>query len=68
VIKALLSNGTVILGLSAMNVERLKAGDPIKFDGRPLGFPGDVGIVYGETELAILHDLQEAEGGVETKQ
>lgn len=67
-IKAKLNNGTVILGLSALNVEKLKLGFPIHFDGRPLGFAGDVGIVYGETELEILHDLQKAEGHVETQQ
>lgn len=67
-IKAKLSNGAIILGLSALNIERLKADSPIKFDGRPLGFPGDVFIVYGETEVAILHELNLAEGRVETKQ
>jgi hypothetical protein len=67
-IKAKLNDGTVILGLSEENIKRLKEGQPIKFDGRPLGFPGTVGIVYGETEIAILHDLQQAEGGAETRQ
>jgi hypothetical protein len=69
VIKAKLSNGNVILGLSKENITRLTAGHPMKFDARPLGFPGTIFIVYGETELAILHDLQEAEGQTqETRQ
>jgi len=65
-IKAKLSNDDVIiLGLSKENVTRLTAGSPIKFDARPLGFPGTIFIVYGETELAILHELQQAEGQTE---
>lgn len=67
-IKVKLSNGMIILGLSEENIQRLKKGQPIRFDGRPMGFPGDVGIVYGETELAILHELQESHGGAETQQ
>lgn len=67
-IKARLDNGMVILGLSEINIQKLKEGFPIKFDGRPLGFPGDVGIVYGETEIAILHDLQKSAGRPETQQ
>lgn len=56
-IKAKLSNGMLILGLSRINVIRLMGGLPIKFDGRPFGFPGDVGIVFGETEDAIAKEL-----------
>ncbi len=61
-IKARLSNGTLILGLSAVNLERLKANEPILFDGRPFGFSGNIGIVYGETEEAITRDLLRASG------
>jgi hypothetical protein len=68
VIKALLSNGAIVLGLSEMNVRELKKGRPIRFDGRPMGFQGTVFICYGETEVAILHELQQAEGRAETKQ
>jgi hypothetical protein len=69
VIKAWLTNGNVILGLSKENITRLVAGSPMKFDARPLGFPGTISIVYVETELAILHELQEAEGlAQETRQ
>jgi hypothetical protein len=61
-IKAQLSNGAVLLGLSFMNVEKLKQGKPIKFDGRSFGFPGDVIIVYGETEEAIAKEILGATG------
>lgn len=64
-IKAKLSNGTLILGLTAENVMRMKEGKPIKFDGRPFGYPGTIGICYGETEEAIVQDLVEAQ---ETRQ
>jgi hypothetical protein len=47
----------LILGLSRLNVDRLTQGMPIKFDGRPFGFAGDVGIVFGETEDAIAEQL-----------
>lgn len=68
-IKAKLTNGDIILGLSAANVEKLMERHPIKFDGRPMGFAGAVIIMYGETEIAMLHELQEAQHmGEETKQ
>jgi len=59
-IKAILSNGTMVLGLSAINIERMKEGKPILFDGRPLGYQGLIGICYGETEEQIIKDLKEA--------
>jgi hypothetical protein len=65
-VKAHLSNGAVLFGLSFMNVEKLKQGKPIKFDGRPFGFPGDVIIVYGETEQIIARDILEATGVAST--
>jgi len=62
VIKARLSNGTLILGLSRLNVERLQEGKPIHFDGRRFGYPGDIAIVYGETEDSIAAELLELSG------
>ncbi len=56
-IKARLSDGTLILGLSAENLKRLQQGKPILFDGHQLGYPGKIAIVYGETEDAIAKDL-----------
>lgn len=61
-IKAQLSDGTLILGLSWENVERLKQGRPIRFDGRPIGFKADVLICYGETEDAIAQEILAASG------
>lgn len=43
----------ILLGLSAENIERLKADEAVTFNGAPLGIDSDVAIVYGETELAI---------------
>lgn len=51
----------VILGLSDKNIERMKAGDPIKFDGKEIGVPGRTFyIIYGETEQALVDDLRKA--------
>jgi hypothetical protein len=57
VIKAELSNGALLLGLSAMNIAKLKEGLPIVFDGRPFGLASDVIIMYGETEEAIASEI-----------
>jgi hypothetical protein len=61
-IKAKLNDNTLILGLSSINVEKLKQGMPIRFDGRPYGYPGNIVIVYGETEVTIAQDLFNASG------
>lgn len=52
-------NSTIVLGLSKLNIERLQAGDPIKFPIAALGIEGegDMFIVYGETEQTICKDL-----------
>ena len=59
-VKAKLSNGAILLGLSAENIKRLIKGMPIKFDGRPVGFPGDVIIMNGDTEDAIAKVIMAA--------
>jgi hypothetical protein len=61
-IKAKLSNNTLILGLSAMNIDRLKSGMPIKFDARPFGYAGEIAIIFGETEEHIAKDLLRVSG------
>lgn len=62
-IKALLGNGTVLIGLSARNIERLQAGQPILFDLTALGLaPQQVAIAAGATEEDIATELQR-EGG-----
>lgn len=53
----------LIFGLSKLNIERLQEGKPIAFDGAEVGQPGvRFMIMYGETELAIIHELDEATG------
>lgn len=64
-LKAKLSNGDLVLGLSDENIKRLKAGRPIRFDARPMGYDGCIAIVWGETELKIMHELTEAFPGSE---
>ena len=55
------NESTILLGLSELNVQRLKAGDPIMFKGEEIGIPGkQVIIVYGMTEMTIMNDLQTA--------
>lgn len=49
---------TLYFGLSALNVERLKKGEPMHFSLGPLHMPEyDVVIVYGETEQAIAAEM-----------
>jgi hypothetical protein len=54
----------VLLGLVEGNVERLEAGQPIKFSGEQVGIEGvDLAILYGDTEEVIIEELEKA--GVE---
>jgi len=63
VLKAI-AGSTVILGLSDENIILLKKGQPIVFDGCQIGLSGKrVWIMYGETELSILNEIQEATHG-----
>lgn len=60
VIKARAGN-SLIFGLSKLNIDRLRMGAPIAIDCEELGQPGlRILIMYGETELAIIHELDEA--------
>jgi hypothetical protein len=45
-------------GLSAQNLKRLKAGQPIKIDGAQAGLPfaGDILIFYGRSEHDMLEE------------
>jgi hypothetical protein len=49
------------LGLSAQNVKRLKAGQPIRIDGPASGLPfaGEILIFYGRTEHDMLEELSQ---------
>jgi len=57
VIRARTRSGTVVLGLSRLNVERLQQGKPMHFSLSDVGIDTDVLIVFGETEQAIAADL-----------
>ena len=46
-------------GLSAENVKRLQAGQPIAIDLTEMGIEADVMIFYGETEVDMYNDLKE---------
>ena len=48
---------TVFFGLSARNLELLRAGRPIKIDLQDIGMTGTAIIFYGETEEKMRDDL-----------
>jgi len=49
----------LVLGLSEMNLRKLREGKPIYKDAAEVGFgPLPVVITYGETEEAIAEDLE----------
>jgi hypothetical protein len=50
-------NEFVLLGLSWGNLDRLREGSPIRFDGRPYGIPMDVIIMADETEQKLAKSL-----------
>lgn len=52
------SGDSIVLGLSAENIRRLQAGQPMKFSLAPLGIHQTMYIVAGDTEESILDDLQ----------
>jgi hypothetical protein len=47
----------IFFGLSARNLQLLRAGKPIKVELEELGLTGSVVIFYGETEEAMRADL-----------
>jgi hypothetical protein len=49
----------VILGLSDINVEKLKEGLPILVEMEELGFKGKLAIIYGETEDALAKQFKD---------
>jgi hypothetical protein len=61
-VKSKLSDGSMLLGLSKMNVERLVEGKPIMFDGKQFGWPSRVIIMYGETEEKIVEEIMRYSG------
>lgn len=62
-IRAQLNDGNPLLafGLSAMNIAKLKDGQPIHIDLAELGLVGKVFIFYGETEELMRAEMEMAE-------
>jgi hypothetical protein len=50
----------VMLGLSYLNLDRLKAGQPITFPGEHVNLPNTDFIIFaGESEAKMQHEMQE---------
>lgn len=64
------SNGRefVLLGLSHKNLDRLREGRPIQFDGTPYGFPGDVVILADVDEQTLAEKLVGPDTKVRTEE
>jgi hypothetical protein len=62
-IRARLTNGAFILGLTRENIERLQLGKPIIVSLAQLGGTDDVCIMFGETQQDIMRELERANGG-----
>ena len=56
----------LILGLSHGNLDRLRANDPIQFDGAPYGFDGNIVIFAGKDEFAMGAMIQGKNPGIRT--
>jgi hypothetical protein len=66
VIKLKLSNGALVLGIEARNIEHFKAGHPLHMHGTEIGgFDGVTAlyIVYGETLNDAYTEINKALGG-----
>ena len=48
------------LGLSKMNIRKLKEGKPILVEGAELGIELDIFVMYGNTEKEMVADLHKA--------
>jgi hypothetical protein len=49
----------IILGLSEMNVTKLREKMPIHINADELGFPGEIVIILGDTEDSLAKELHE---------
>ena len=59
-IKATLSNGDLVFGLSKENLTRLEKGEPIVFNLKDMGLEDRrVMICFGETEQDLYNDMKE---------
>jgi hypothetical protein len=54
------SGDVVVLGITRANVEKLTSGQPIMVSLASPKRPSKVAIVFGETKLAILADMEKA--------
>ena len=54
------AGGKVLVGLTRENITRLIAGKPIHFTNTPMPELRDVGIMFGETKIDILKQLEAA--------
>lgn len=63
-LKATMRNGRlVLLGLSELNIQKLKEGKPILVNGGDVGIPGkEIVIMYGQTEQDIAKELEQLTG------
>jgi hypothetical protein len=61
-LRARLTNGKMVLGLDAGNVDRLMEGKPIVVDFSELGGSDQVMIMYGPTLQHVLAQLEQATG------
>lgn len=53
----------LVLGLTKENVAKLRAGQPIHIEGKPLGLGIQIIVMYGDTPQQIVDQLRE--GGLE---
>lgn len=51
-----------LFGLSALNLQRLREGKPIRVELEEMGGVGEVVILFGETEAAIATELADLIG------
>jgi len=64
-IKMRFRDGLILLGLSDGNLRRLRAGEPIMFDGADLGLEGcRFGIFWGADEQSMMKQLEQSGIGV----
>lgn len=60
-LKARLSNGDLVLGITDENVRRLKEGKPIRVNHAEVGdTQGDIYILHGETDGVLVEAIYEA--------
>lgn len=56
-------NGSIFLfGLTASNIKKLQEKKPIYFKSDKMGITGEILIMFGETEAAIMEELRDFVG------